>query len=114
MNLPVSVLRIVIVRDVVDFRKGFNGLLSLAYRLGFDPYKGDCLIFVRRNGSQVRALLGDKRGLFLVSRRFDGGRLGAAWRPSAGGGLSEISLAELGMIFDGSHFRVIRRIPKWK
>ena len=67
-----SIKRIVVFADKVDFRKGFNGLLAIASAQGFGPYDGDALVFVKRDGSQLRALTGDDKGLVLISRRFEG------------------------------------------
>jgi hypothetical protein len=53
--LPVKVQRVFLAQHRVDFRKGPDGLLGEAYRLGADPYRGDCVLFVKRDQTQVRA-----------------------------------------------------------
>jgi hypothetical protein len=100
--LPVKVRRVVLARHRVDFRKGADGLLGEAYRLGADPYMGDCVLFVKRDHTQLRALVGDGVGLYLVTRRFEGGRLrflqSFAERPAGEG----ITTGELSLLLEGA------------
>ncbi|MBK8010995.1 MAG: IS66 family insertion sequence element accessory protein TnpB [Deltaproteobacteria bacterium] len=70
--LPVTIRRVLLAEHRVDFRKGFNGLLGEAYALGAQPYEGDCVVFTKKDRTQLRALIGDGYG--LISRRFEGGR----------------------------------------
>jgi hypothetical protein len=71
--LPVKVRRVLLAEHRVDFRKGLDGLLAEAYRIGAQPYEGDCVVYVKKDRTQIRALVGDGLGLYLVSRRFEGG-----------------------------------------
>jgi hypothetical protein len=112
--LPVTVRRVLLAEHRVDFRKRFDGLLAEAYRLGADPYDGDCVVFIKRDRTQIRALVGDDYGLYLVCRRFEGGRLRAmlqfAEEPSAG----TISTGELSLLLEGSSFTVHQRAKTWR
>ncbi len=45
--LPFHPTRLIIVQHRIDFRRQWNGLLGECYRLGFDPYSGDCVVFVK-------------------------------------------------------------------
>jgi len=54
--LPVMIRRVLLAEHRVDFRKGFDGLLAESYRLEADPYAGDCVVFVKRDHRQLRAL----------------------------------------------------------
>jgi hypothetical protein len=85
--IPVTVRRVLLAEHRVDFRRQMTGLLAEAYRIGADPYDGDCVVFIRKDRTQIRALVGDDYGLYLVSRRFEGSRLRAllkfAEEPSA-------------------------------
>ncbi len=104
--LPVSIRRVFLAQHRVDFRKQLNGLLGEAYGLGANPYAGDCVVFVKKDRTQLRALVGDGVGLYLVSRRFEGGRLKAllafAEQPRA----STLSTAELSLLLEGASFTV--------
>ena len=112
--LPVTVRRVFLAEYRVDFRKQLNGLLGEAYRIGADPYDGDCVVFVKRDRTQIRALVGDSLGLYLVSRRFEGGRLRSvlqfAEEPRAGA----ISAGELSLLLEGSSFTVHHRAKAWR
>lgn len=112
--LPVVPKRLVIARHAVDFRKGWDGLLGESYRLGFDPYAGDCVVFIKRDRSQLRALLGDSLGLVLVSRRFDGGSLKLPWLFDAHDGPQAVSLSEVSMLLEGATCTVSRRVRPWR
>jgi hypothetical protein len=107
--LPVTIRRVFLAHHRVDFRKQLNGLLGEAYRLGAEPYGGDCVVFVKKDRTQLRALVGDGVGLYLVSRRFEGGCLKAllafAEEPSA----NKISTAELSLLLEGASFTVHQR-----
>lgn len=107
--LPVRVRRVFLAQHRVDFRKQLNGLLGEAYELGANPYSGDCVVFVKKDRTQLRALVGDGVGLYLVSRRFDGGRLRAllafAERPAA----EKMTTAELSLLLEGARFTVHER-----
>ena len=73
--LPVKISQVFLAQHKIDFRKGVDDLLGEAYGLGADPYNGDCIVFVKRDHTQLRALVGDSMGVYLVTRRFEGGRL---------------------------------------
>jgi hypothetical protein len=107
--LPVGIRRVILAQHRVDFRKQLNGLLGEAYRLGADPYRGDCVVFVKKDHTQLRALVGDAVGLYLVSRRFEGGRLRSllsfAEEPTA----TKVTTAELSLLLEGATFTVHKR-----
>lgn len=112
--LSVKVHRVFLARHRVDFRKRFDGLLAEAFVLGADPYDGDCVLFVKKDHTQLRAIVGDGVGLYLICRRFEGGRLRnlAAFvqQPSA----SDISTAELSLLLEGASFTVHQRARAWR
>lgn len=112
--LPVTVRRVLLAEYRIDFRKRFDGLLAEAYRMGGDPYDGDCVVFVKKDRTQLRVLVGDSFGLYLVSRRFEGGRLRVllefAEQPSA----RTVSTGELSLLLEGSSFTVHKRAKPWR
>jgi hypothetical protein len=112
--LSVKVRRVFFARHRVDFRKRFDGLLAEALQLGADPYDGDCVLFVKRDHTQLRAVVGDGVGLYLICRRFEGGRLRnlAAFTPQPGA--AEISTAELSLLLEGASFTVHQRARAWR
>lgn len=107
--LSVAIRRVFLAEHRVDFRKQLNGLLGEAYRVGAEPYDGDCVLFVKKDHTQLRALVGDAVGLYLVTRRFEGGRLRTllsfAEEPTA----TTITTAELSLLLEGATFTVHKR-----
>lgn len=112
--LSVKVRRVFLARHRVDFRRRFDGLLAEALQLGADPYDGDCVLFVKRDHTQLRAIVGDGVGLYLICRRFEGGRLrnlaAFARDPQA----TAISTAELSLLLEGASFTVHQRARAWR
>jgi hypothetical protein len=112
--LSVKIRRVFLARHRVDFRRRFDGLLAEAFMLGADPYDGDCMLFVKRDHTQLRAIVGDAVGLYLICRRFEGGRLrdiaAFARDPQA----TEISSAELALLLEGATFTVHARARRWR
>lgn len=112
--LPVMVRRVVLATHKVDFRKRFDGLLGEAYRLGADPYQGDCIVFVKRDRRELRAMVGDSLGLYLLNRRFDGGSLRPFLTFAEDPSCKTISSGELTMLLEGANFTVHSRARKWR
>ena len=112
--LPLTIRRVFLASHRVDFRRRFDGLLAEARLLGADPYSGDCVVFVKRDFKQLRAILGDSIGLYLVSRRYEGSRLRRfldfAMEPSC----TTISKAELSMLLEGVNYTVHARASAWR
>jgi hypothetical protein len=112
--LPVTVRRVLLAEYRVDFRKRFDGLLSEARRMGVDPYDGDCVVFLKKDRTQLRALVGDCYGLYLVSRRFEGGSLRVLLRFAEQASAKTISTGELSLLLEGSSFTVHKRAKPWR
>lgn len=112
--LPFHPRRLIIFQHRFDYRRHWNGMLGESYKLGFDPYEGDCVVFVKSDRTQLRALAGDARGLFLVARRFDGGRLGLDWMFRTEPSTKTITMAELALMLEGASFTVHRVVKPWK
>jgi hypothetical protein len=112
--LTMNTRRVFLARHRIDFRKRFDGLLGEAYRMGADPYQGDCVLFVKRDRTQLRAIVGDSFGLYLICRRFEGGSLKGMLAFTEDPGVSEISLAELTLLLEGASFTIRERPQPWK
>lgn len=112
--LSVKVRRVFLARHRVDFRRRFDGLLAEAYQLGADPYAGDCMLFVKKDHTQLRAIVGDGVGLYLICRRFEGGRLRDLAAFAQEPGAAEISTAELSLLLEGATFTVHQRARAWR
>jgi hypothetical protein len=112
--LPVTIRRVLLVEHRVDFRRSFDGLLGEALSLGAKPYDGDCVVFIKRDKRQLRALVGDALGLYLVSRRFEGGRLRLLLEFAERKGTKSISTGELSLLLEGASFTVHKRAKSWR
>lgn len=112
--LPIVIRRVFLAHHRVDFRRRFDGLLAEARRLEADPYAGDCVLFVRRDFSQVRVIAGDSLGLYLISRRFEGSRMKRFFEFATQPSVTSISRAELSMILEGAHYTVHGRASAWR
>jgi hypothetical protein len=112
--LPVTIRRVFLAQHRVDFRMGADGLIGEAYRLGADPYSGDCIVFVKRDQRQLRALVGDAIGVYVVMRRFEGARVrllqSFAERPTG----AAISTGELSLLLEGARYTVHKRAGAWR
>ena len=112
--LSVKIRRVFLARHRLDFRKRFDGLLTEARQLGADPYDGDCVLFVKRDHTQLRAIVGDCVGLYLICRRFEGGRLRDVAAFVRDPHATEISTAELSLLLEGANFTVHQRATAWR
>jgi hypothetical protein len=112
--LPITIKRVFLARHRVDFRRRFDGLLTEARKLGAEPYAGDCVLFVKRDFTQVRVIVGDAIGLYLIARRFEGTRLRRFFDFATTPEASAISRAELSMLLEGAHYKVLARASAWQ
>jgi hypothetical protein len=96
--LPLTVHRVFLAHHRVDFRRRFDGLLGEARQLGADPYAGDCVVFIRRDFAQARMIVGDRVGLYLISRRYEGSRLKRFFEFASQPQVQAITKAELSML----------------
>lgn len=112
--LPVKLRRVLLAEHRLDFRKGLDGLLAEAYRIGAQPYEGDCVVFVKKDHTQLRALVGDTLGLYLVTRRFEGGRLRLLLRFAEEPRARTISTGEVSLLLEGASFTIHARAKAWR
>src|SRR5712691_9937445 len=74
-------LKIFLAYQAVDFRFCIDRLAALCReKLQQDPYCGAAFVFRNRRGTQVKLLIYDGIGFYLVLRRFSRGRL--RWWPT--------------------------------
>lgn len=75
-----NIKEIFVVQHQVDMRKSFDGLLSESRQLLLNPFEGDCVVFVGRCKRRIKILFGDKFGLWLCLRRFEGSAIKTEFR----------------------------------
>jgi len=112
--LPVKVKRVFLAQHRIDFRKGADGLVGEAYGLGANPYDGDCVMFVKGDQTQLRAIIGDAIGVYVVMRRFEGGRVRILQEFSERATGKPITTGELSLLLEGARFTVHKRARAWK
>lgn len=96
----------------VDFRKQYDGLLAEAFVLGLDPFRGDVVIFVNRNKWRIKVLYADETGLWVSGKRFCA-RMKSVLRFLDDPSCTEISQAELMMLFEGSAYMVDKKVAPY-
>jgi hypothetical protein len=75
-----------------------------------EPYE----TFIRKDRTQIRALVGDSFGLYLICRRFEGGRLRMLLQFAEQPSMKTISTGELSLLLEGSSFTVHKRAKAWR
>jgi hypothetical protein len=108
--LDYTITSVAIMRIPTDFRKGPFSLLALAYRHNLNPYKGDCVVFMPKHLRAIKVLCGDRFGLWLLERRFEGGRIVSPWAFLLNESITSITVAELGMLLSGQNFESKKRV----
>ena len=103
--LPLTLLpsKVCVFQQPVDFRKGLDGL-SLLVHAAYGPLaamSGTGFVFFNRNGSQLKILLFDRHGFWLLLKRLEQGRFS---RPS----IAELTAAELALLLEGVDLKVRR------
>ena len=75
--------RIFVCVQLVDFRKGIDGLAAICRnKLDQDPFQGTIFVFRNRGQTTIRLLVYDGQGFWLCQKRLSQGRFG--WWPSGG------------------------------
>ena len=108
MYIPSRLKRVILFSGKVDFRKRFDGFLALCYKNNYDPYGGDCILFLSKNKREIRAFFGDNFGLYLVCRRFDGGGIKFLLHKK------EFTEGEVRLLFQGTEVFIQNQVVPWK
>jgi transposase len=74
-------MRILVAVDVVDFRKGIDGLARVCREtLDVDPFGGALFVFRNRRSTAIKILVYDSQGFWLAQKRLSRGRF--RWWPT--------------------------------
>jgi len=114
MLLNTRVKRIFLSLHAVDFRRGHDGLLAEAYKLGLDVLEGDGVLFISRDRRKLKVLFSDTQGLWLWSKKLHQGQSKYQFRFLDDPQCKEISSGEMSLIFEGASFTVHRKLEAWK
>jgi len=97
---PDQAVRIVIATKPVDFRKGHDGLASMAQpELGLAPKAGVMVVFRSKRGDRVKVIFWDGSGIVMIYKRLEQGAF--AW-PKVGDGVMRLSRVQFETLFDHS------------
>jgi hypothetical protein len=109
-NLVGTTQRIFVVDHRIDFRLRHNGLLTHAYSLNLDPFRGDVVVFVSRNRREVRVLAGDATGIWLHSKIFTEQAIRTQFSFLTDPNCHQITSGDLAMLVEGASYQVKRRL----
>ena len=102
--------RIYVAVGATDMRKGFNGLEGLIReRLECDPTSGHIFLFANARRDRLKLVFFDGSGLWVCSKRMEGGRLN--W-PVADGGKVQLSREQFALLIGGIDLAQTRE-RKW-
>ncbi|EKD50593.1 MAG: hypothetical protein ACD_62C00493G0002 [uncultured bacterium] len=97
-------LKVFVCSRIVDMRGGFESLGRIvSAEMGGDLLDGHVFLFFGRNRRRAKALLFDGTGLVLIHKRLETGRF---MRPDEFENSGSITMAELGLILDGTSFKL--------
>jgi transposase len=102
--------RIYVATGATDMRKSFCGLEGLIReRLECDPTSGHIFLFCNARRDRLKAVYFDGSGLWVCSKRMEGGRL--RW-PAAEGNKVQLSREQLALLIGGIDLAATRA-RKW-
>lgn len=112
MLLNTRATKVFLYREMIDMRKGHNGLSYLVtYQMNLDLLSGAIFLFVGRNRKSAKALLWDGTGLILVHKKMEEGRFMSFKNLQT---VEEISSNELSLIMEGVKLSLPLSKPKLK
>jgi transposase len=113
LTLPSSV-RIYVVAEPVDLRRGFDGLAAATRSvIGADPMSGHVFVFLNRRRNRVKFLVWDRTGYLLLYKRLERGTFKIPTEPEVGRRHVEIDSGELWLMLEGLDLRGARRRERW-
>jgi transposase len=106
-------MRVLVVREPVDGRKGIDSLARLCRELlGEDPFSGCVFIFRSRNREAVRVLVYDGQGYWLAQKRLSQGRF--RWWVTDDGPATALECHQAQVLLAAGDPTSARTAPPWK
>jgi transposase len=105
-------LKIFVLVEPCDMRKGFNGLYGMvSTNFGEDPKSGALFVFSNRRHTRIKILYFDGSGLWVLTKRLERGSF--SWPPVIPGESAKLKLTPeaLAMLTDGVDLRGARLRP---
>lgn len=98
--------------EVVDFRKGFDGLAGIVRdKMGRDPLSGEAFIFLNRKQDRMKLLLWERGGFVLWYKRLEAGRFAFAQGKN---GNIQLNYTDLVMLIEGIERRSVYQKKRYK
>jgi hypothetical protein len=94
-------------------RKSFDGLLASARQLGIDPYEGSCVLFMSRSRMILKAIVGDKKRVLLICRRFEGSAFSSMVNELFTEPVRSKTQAQMMLLFEGFVFTLRSETKAW-
>lgn len=113
MLTTIKMSKIWLCRHRVDFRKGHDGLLAEAYKLGLNPFNGDVVLFIGRCRKKVKALAADSNGLWVCYKKFSNGSSKADFNFLRDPECRVITPSELAVLLDGCKSKLGGRVENF-
>jgi transposase len=109
-------MRVLVAIAPVDFRKGIDGLATLAKDvLSQDPFCGAVFVFRNRRSTAIKVLVYDGQGFWLCLKRLSSGRFRFWPRETRADEKGRNLLAhELAVLLSGGDFESAKSAPQWR
>ena len=114
MLSALGIKEVFIAQHAIDFRKGADALIGECYAMELNPYEGDCVVFVHKARRAVKVIGGNAHGVWVLLRRFEGGRLGEMFPFLEDRSFVSATVGELTMLLEGAICEVKSKAAPWK
>lgn len=111
IGLP-STVRIFLITEPTDMRKGFYTLADIVSESGHNPLSGHLFVFLSKRSDRCKILCWNDGGYILWYKKLEKGRFK---KPSISNNKKEvtISASQLTMILEGIDFSKIKKSKRW-
>jgi hypothetical protein len=97
-----SSTKILIATQPADFRQGIDGLAALCkQQLASEPRSGILFVFINRNKNMVRALVYERNGFWLMTKRLSKGKF-TGW-PTSDKAITPMMAKHLRQLLSGDY-----------
>ena len=95
--------------QLVDFRKGPDGLVGLVRDAGADPFNGSLYVFRAKRADRIKIVWWDGTGLCLYAKRLE--KAAFCW-PRIGHSRVQLSSAQLLALVEGMDWKRVHAVPE--
>lgn len=106
-------MRILVAVEIVDFRKGIDGLARVCREaLETDPFCGALFVFRNRRGTAIKILVYDSQGFWLAQKRLSRGRF--RWWPTSAAAAATLEAHQLQRLIMAGDPAARDAAPVWR